>query len=146
MVKYLSSVGLFLLAFGNVAVAQPYTTQFSKGEVTIDSIKRTSDETVLLKGTVKNTTSDSISLESERVADNGYRFDVKLQDLKSKQQFERATVQGAPVASNHYAKSIEPGEKAFVWARITAPPKDVTAVSVLIGGDTIPIDGVPITE
>lgn len=146
MVRYLSSLGFALLAFSSVATAQPFTTEFSKGEITIDSIKRTSDETVLLKGSVKNTSSEHLSLESVKVADEHYRFRVSLQDLKSKKQFERASVNDVPVASNHYAQSIPPGGKALIWARITAPPKDVTAVSVNLGGDSIPIDGVPITE
>ena len=146
MFKHLTIMGLSLLTFSSVAMAQPYTTQFSGGEITIDSIKRTSDETVLVKGTIKNTSQRSISFDTARLTDPAGRFLVKLQDLKTKKQFDRATVENVAVASNHYASTLADGATAMVWARVTAPPKDVTSVTISFGGDAIPIDGVPITE
>ena len=124
--------------------AQPWKTEFTGGEITIDSIKRTSDETVLLKGSIKNTGNETLFPFNAKITDSNYIFIAKLQDLKTKKQYEQVTVNDKRVGAA--VDTIKPGQSAVVWARITAPPKDVNQVSIQLGEGAIPIDLATISE
>lgn len=126
------------------AAAQPWTTEFTGGEIVVESLKRTSDDTVLLKGTLKNTSSQEIHAFTSHLTDSSYYFIAKLQDLKTKKQYEQVTVNQKRVGA--LVEGIHAGGAVKVWARITAPPKDVTQVSVQFGEGAIPIDQATISE
>ncbi len=143
-VKILLLATSFLLCSAS-AHAQPYKTEFGQGEITVNSIKRTTDETVLIKGSIKNTSSENLSWYGSKILGNYRTIDVRLQDLKSKRQFEQITVDGKPVGSSHEG-SFNAGESATFWARVTAPPRDVKEVSIIFAGDAIPIDSATISE
>lgn len=141
---------LLLLAISSLfcvasAQAQPYRTEFSQGEIIVESLKRTSDETVLIKGTIKNTSSDDYSWFGSKLTANFHVIDVRLQDLKSKRQFEQVTVDAKPVGSSHEG-SLKAGKSATFWARLTAPPQDVKEVSIIFSGEVMPIDKATISE
>jgi hypothetical protein len=127
------------------ATAQPYKTEFGQGEILVTAVKRTTDDTVLIKGSIKNTSTERYSWHGSKLLQNYRVIDVRLQDLKSKRQFEQITVDGKAVGSS-YDGSLDAGESATFWARVTAPPKDVKEVSILFGGDAIPIDSASISE
>jgi hypothetical protein len=125
--------------------AQPFKTEFSQGEITVESLKRTTDETVLIKGTIKNTSSENYSWYGSKLTGNFHVFNVRLQDLKSKRQFEQITVDDKAVGSAHEG-TLKAGQSATFWARLTAPPKDTGEVSIIFGGDVMPIDKATISE
>ena len=54
------------------AAAQPWTTEFTGGEIVVESLKRTSDDTVLLKGTLKNTSSQEIHAYTSHLTASSY--------------------------------------------------------------------------
>lgn len=138
------SIFISLFAVAGRAEAQPYTTEFAKGEVTVDTIKRTSDETVLIKGSIKNTSNSDFALFASGITSYNV-FAVKIQDLKSKKQFEQVKVQNTLVGSRN-EESLAPGQSTKFWARVTAPPKDVTHVTILFNGSIAPIDDAVISE
>ena len=127
------------------AEAQTYTTEFRNGELKVDLVKRSSDETVLVKGTITNTSQNEyVALYTGNFTERGV-FVVKLQDLKSKKEFEQVKVQGRRVGSEN-SDALSPGQSTKFWARITAPPKDVKQVSVIFGSSIAPLDEVTISE
>jgi len=144
-IKKILLLALSSLVCITYADAQPFKTEFSQGEIIVDSLKRTTDETVLIKGTIKNTSSEDYSWYGSKLLANFHIFDVTLQDLKSKRQFEQITVDGKAVGSAHDG-TLRAGKSATFWARLTAPPKDISEVSIIFGGDVIPIDKATFSE
>jgi|688.fasta_scaffold764453_2 hypothetical protein len=140
----LGIVTLLLLPF-SVAVAQPYTSEFSQGEIIVDSIKRSTDETVLVKGVIKNTSSKSHSWFGSELVGNFGVIDVRLQDLKTKRQFEQVKVGDKAVGST-LRDSLAPGEQVKFWARITAPPAETKEISIIFSGSALPIDSAKISD
>lgn len=137
-----------LIAFAFLLVspvlAQPYTTEFGKGEIIIDAVKRTSDDTLLIKGSLKNTSNDRFDFFQSALLGGQNVIRIKIQDMKTKKQYEQVTVKDEPVGSKHFG-TVDPGGSVKIWARVTAPPPEITEVSIIFGGDTIPIDAAKIT-
>jgi|GEM_PF-6808818 hypothetical protein len=127
------------------AQAVPYTTEFGAGEIVVDSIKRSSDETVLIKGSIKNTSGKKFYWSGSGLVQQFYVIDVKIQDLKSKKQYEQVKVGNRAVGSTHEG-GVDDGEKKTFWARVTAPPKDVKEVSIIFGGEVIPVESAIIAD
>lgn len=127
------------------AEIQPIKSEFGQGEIIVESLKRTSDETVLIKGIIKNTSTDDFIWSNSKLTTNFHVFDVRLQDLKSKRQFEQITIDRKAVGSIHEG-ILKSGKSATFWARLTAPPKEIKEVSIIFGGDAMPIDKATISE
>lgn len=142
----ISLLSASVLIFAVSAVADSFTTDFGDGgTINVESIKRTSDDTVTVRGSVKNTGTGSLTFRP--VLDSDYFFQVALQDLKGKKEYKRVEAGNRPVASRHISKyELGAGEEVKFWARVTAPPKEVGSASVVFGADAAPIDNVPITE
>jgi hypothetical protein len=139
------SLFAFLLFPLSLAAAQPYTTEFSKGEIVVESLKRTTDETVLIKGVIKNTSSESYSWYGSDLLANYSVIDVRLQDLKTKRQFEQVMIGDKCVGSN-YKGSLGTGKEVKFWARVTAPPAETKEVSIIFAGSTLPIESAIISD
>ena len=140
-------IGLCLVGilFSGAAHAENLKTEFTNGEIVVDTVRRTSDETVLIKGTITNTSqSQMIQILSGGFVESDIMI-VTLQELKTKKQFEQVRVEGRRVGSRHNV-ILSAGESSKFWARVTAPPKDVQKVSILFGADVPPLDDVSISE
>jgi hypothetical protein len=140
-----SLLGIVLLLSATSASAQPYKTEFSSGEIVVDSIKRSSDDTVLIKGSFRNTSEKGFHWHGSNLLQNYHIINIKLQDLKSKRQYEQVRVGDKAVGSEHQG-SVSEGARETFWARITAPPRDVKEVSIIFGGEVIPIEGATIID
>ena len=138
-------VGIACCVSAAVAHAEPYTTEFNSGEIVVNSIKRSSDETVLIKGTIRNTSGGRYDWFGSNLLQNYHVINIKLQDLKSKRQYEQVKVGDKAVGSEHEGSIAEGGREIF-WARVTAPPRDVKEVSIIFGGEVLPIEGATIAE
>jgi hypothetical protein len=141
--KIILCLGYLLIV--SSAQAQTFKSEFSCGEVTIESIKRSSSETVLVRGSLRNTSTESCPLVSNGVIGGDLAPHLVLQDLEGKQEFKIATVDSRPVASRH-SYHLAAGESFKFWARMTAPPKELKTVTVVLGGDAMPIENVPVQD
>jgi hypothetical protein len=131
------------------ASAQTYTSDFGNGGViTIQSLKRSGSDSVILKATISNEGKESLRLNELFVKTepfDGYRFGATLQDAVAKKEYQQVLIEKNPVGSKHDGfVFIKPTEKLTVWARITAPPQEVEKITVVFHGSALPIDDVPI--
>ena len=144
LISILGLLTLFLIPVSN-ATAQPYKTEFDQGEIIVESIKRTTDDTVLVKGLIKNTSSESHSWFGSNLLRGYGVIDVRLQDLKTKRQFEQIMI-GDKAVGSKYDGHLKAGAEIKFWARVTAPPVDTKEVSIIFSGNALPIESAKIAE
>ncbi len=141
---------LSLCLMTGVAAAQPYTSELGNGLViTIQSLKRSGTDSVMLKGFIENTNPPG----SERLsfmkccATTHDIFRADLQDPVGKKQYGQITINRDAVGSRHQSSTyLSPKEKQSVWARITAPPADVEKITIVFPCSAPPIEDVPIQK
>ena len=120
-----------------------------RAEVT--ELKRGSGDTVTLKFTVINDTSDTAPLHAIGLAEG---IDITAGDIRiggvhlidpvgKKKYFVARDSENKCVCS--YAPFIKKGERANLWAKLAAPPDAVERVSVVLPTFS-PLDDVPITR
>jgi len=148
ILNFFAAIVLTCLSAGNVK-AQSLTSDFgNSGVITIQSLKRSGNDSVVLKATIQNQGNERIDI-SELLAPSkdGQRFFAALQDPTAKKQYQQVTIDNDPVGSVHSGytnESLQPQQKIPVWARITAPPPEVEKITVIFKGTAQPVEDVPI--
>jgi len=148
IVSILSALVIAVCASVSSASAQPYSSEFGNGGViTIQSLKRSGSDSVILKATVENKGTEKLPLEELLVSlgAGNHRFGATLQDPVAKKEFQQILIDRAPVGSRHTGyERLEPQAKVTVWARITAPPADVEKITIVFRGTALPVEDVPL--
>jgi len=148
IVSILSTLVIAVCASLSSASAQTYTSEFGNGGViTIQSLKRSGSDSVILKATVENKGTEKLPLEElfVNLDVSNRRFGATLQDPVAKKEFQQILIDKVPVGSRHTGyEKLEPQGKLPVWARITAPPADVEKITVIFRGTALPVEDVPL--
>ena len=144
-------VTLGMLMWGTIASAQTYTSEFGDGGViTVQSLKRSGSDTVLLKAVIENTGKRDLPIEGVLNVCCGEwsnPFYAALQDPSANKQYEPVTIGRKGVGSMHDKREVlKPQQKLSVWTRITAPPAGVEKITVVFGGTAAPVEDVPIQK
>lgn len=126
-------------------------------QVILLSVKRTSDGFLTLKWAYHNTTDSSKTIDADSGAQSATNWpwslawDTYVEAGNTKYVLIKDQT-GTPLAGTHSAGTGPQGQQAYIlaphttfttWAKLAAPPKDVTKVTVYILG-TDPFEDIPI--
>ena len=145
--KVLCATGLVMISVQG-AVAQTYTSELGNGLVfTVTSLKRSGMDSIVLKGNVENTGSETASFSECNSGPGHYVFRVDAQDPVGKKQYQQIKVDREYVGSQHASRDrVQPKQKVPFWARITAPPAEVEKVTLIFSCAAPPIEDVPLQK
>lgn len=133
---------------GNVIV----TTEGEKADVRIDvtQFKRDAGDTVTLRFTVVNNSTENLAFSSYWLGDHSLAQDyysiggIQLIDpINKKKYFVVRDTDKNCLCSNNLREYLKPGSKINLWAKFPAPPPGVQRLSIVIPHFT-PIDDVPL--
>ncbi len=149
--KAIIPILLVLLMIVPAAWATPtsYKSSFGQGGlITITSVRRSGSDSVVVKGTIKNTGKKPLTLGNLTVpGENVSALVVKFEDPLGNKTYGPVTVEKKVLGSQHSAyENMAPGSQVNFWTRVTAPPPEVRKVTIALLGDAQPIEDVSIED
>lgn len=140
---------LFMYVPASWAAQTAYNSSFGQGGlITITSVKRSGSDSVIVKGTIKNTGKQPLSVQKLLVpGENISALFVKFEDPFGDKTYGPVTADRKVLGSQHSVwEDIAPGAQVNFWTRVTAPPAGVRKVTIAVLGDTLPIEDVTIED